>query len=289
MNTEKKTPEEQKASETNLPASEKVSDPMVAGAAEPDINKPEPANMEIHHHGHVHHKSKWKEYLFQFFMLFLAVFCGFLAEYQLEHMIEHNREEQFIQSFIEDVERDTLAFNFQIGVREKKERWIDSLITLFKSTNRNNYLADIYFFTQTIQRGSAFNYNDRTIIQLRNSGGMRLIRNKGASDSITLYDSRIRGIQYFEAAEVNTQRDYRLLVGQLFDVAVVQSMLNNNFPIRPLGSPKLLTEDAGLINQLCMQAHYLKTQNRQILNDLGRAKIRALGIRRFLKNEYHMN
>jgi hypothetical protein len=37
--------------------------------------------MEVHHHGHVHEKKKWKEYLFQFFMLFLAVFCGFLAEY----------------------------------------------------------------------------------------------------------------------------------------------------------------------------------------------------------------
>ena len=41
--------------------------------------------MEVHHHGHVHEKKKWKEYLFQFLMLFLAVFCGFLAEYQLEH------------------------------------------------------------------------------------------------------------------------------------------------------------------------------------------------------------
>jgi hypothetical protein len=48
--------------------------------------------MEVHHHGHVHEKKKWKEYVFQFFMLFLAVFCGFLAEYQLEHMIEKQRE-----------------------------------------------------------------------------------------------------------------------------------------------------------------------------------------------------
>jgi hypothetical protein len=43
--------------------------------------------MEVHHHGHVHEKKKWKEYLFQFLMLFLPVFCGFLAEYQLEHTL----------------------------------------------------------------------------------------------------------------------------------------------------------------------------------------------------------
>jgi hypothetical protein len=60
--------------------------------------KPSTPNMEVHHHGHVHEKKKWKEYLFQFLMLFLAVFCGFLAEYQLEHVIENNREKQFIRS-----------------------------------------------------------------------------------------------------------------------------------------------------------------------------------------------
>jgi hypothetical protein len=37
--------------------------------------------MEVHHHGHVHADKKWKEYFFQFLMLFLAVFCGFLAEW----------------------------------------------------------------------------------------------------------------------------------------------------------------------------------------------------------------
>jgi hypothetical protein len=52
--------------------------------------------MEVHHHGHVHHQKKWKEYVFQFFMLFLAVFCGFLAEYQLEHIIEHSKEKEYI-------------------------------------------------------------------------------------------------------------------------------------------------------------------------------------------------
>ena len=46
--------------------------------------------MEVHNHGHVHEQKKWKEYVFQFFMLFPAVFCEYLAEYQLEHKIEMN-------------------------------------------------------------------------------------------------------------------------------------------------------------------------------------------------------
>src|SRR5688572_7848350 len=70
------------------------------------IQQPQLHKMDVHHHGHMHHEKKWKEYLFQFFMLFLAVFCGFLAEYQLEHVIENNREKQFMKTMVEDLEID---------------------------------------------------------------------------------------------------------------------------------------------------------------------------------------
>ncbi len=70
--------------------------------------KTETLNMEVHHHGHVHEKKKWLEYLFQFFMLFLAVFCGFLAENQREHYIEKKREKVYIKNLYEDLKSDTV-------------------------------------------------------------------------------------------------------------------------------------------------------------------------------------
>jgi heme/copper-type cytochrome/quinol oxidase subunit 3 len=45
---------------------------------ENNIIKPEPQNMEVHHHPHSHGKKSFKTYLWEFLMLFLAVFCGFL-------------------------------------------------------------------------------------------------------------------------------------------------------------------------------------------------------------------
>src|SRR5437588_5849651 len=59
--------------------------------------------MEVHHHGHVHQEKKWKEYIFQFLMLFLAVFCGFLAENWREHTVEKSRAHQFLESMLVDV------------------------------------------------------------------------------------------------------------------------------------------------------------------------------------------
>ena len=59
--------------------------------------------MEVHHHGHVHEKKKWREYVFQFLMLFLAVFLGFLAENRREHGIERHREKDYMESLLVDV------------------------------------------------------------------------------------------------------------------------------------------------------------------------------------------
>src|SRR5512138_1964293 len=64
-------------------------------------------NMEVHHHPHAHTKKGWKDYFWEFLMLFLAVFCGFLAEYQLEHLIERQRGRQYIFAFYEDLKNDT--------------------------------------------------------------------------------------------------------------------------------------------------------------------------------------
>ena len=43
-------------------------------------SEPQTENMEPHHHPHVHHSKKWKDYLFEFLMLFLAVTAGFFRE-----------------------------------------------------------------------------------------------------------------------------------------------------------------------------------------------------------------
>src|SRR3990170_6601270 len=97
-------------------------------------DKPETENMEVHHHGHVHEKKKWKEYLFQFLMLFLAVFCGFLTEYQLEHYVEKERATGLIASLITDLRKDTATINtlekFRLAVRKPRLDSFYSLITM---------------------------------------------------------------------------------------------------------------------------------------------------------------
>jgi hypothetical protein len=65
----------QNYSEVVTPGATGISDenilPETEAAAKETINPTQATDMEVHHHGHVHEKKKWKEYLFQFLMLFL--------------------------------------------------------------------------------------------------------------------------------------------------------------------------------------------------------------------------
>src|SRR5436853_1984113 len=90
-------------SQTNPPPPVNSSAPILQPNLPPTDQSKE---MEIHHHGHVHEQSKWKEYLFQFLMLFLAVALGFATEKFREHQVERSMEKEYIASLVSDVTND---------------------------------------------------------------------------------------------------------------------------------------------------------------------------------------
>jgi len=247
--------------------------------------------MEVHQHSHTARK-KWTHYFWEFLMLFLAVFCGFLAEYQLEHVIENRREVEYIKSFIEDLKLDTADLNLSIDIRSRRIRSCDSLIVLLKSSNRSQNTNDIYYHGLIITRNNRLSYNDRTIQQLKNSGGMRLIRVKGASDSILNYDRGIDHIRNNEEFGIQILNEYRAIAGSVFDASVFQSMIDEKQISRikrPQGNPKLLTEDVETINRICTQAHFYRRENYIITINQSNLINEAIRLTAFLKKEYHLN
>ena len=90
-------------------------------------------NMEVHHHTHANHgKKTWKNYFWEFLMLFLAVFCGFLAEWELEHIIEHSREKEFMESMVIDIKTDSSNLADMKSAFGYITIQIDSLLPLLK-------------------------------------------------------------------------------------------------------------------------------------------------------------
>ena len=146
--------------------------------------------MEVHAHTHTPRK-KWTHYFWEFIMLFLAVFCGFLAENQREHMVEHQREKQYMESLLSDLAADTTVLGNGIPLKLKRINAIDSVFQFFNQHPDAKTISGQLF--RTIRRtnfDARFIRNVITINQLKNAGGMRLVRNKEVSDSISSYDQR---------------------------------------------------------------------------------------------------
>ena len=149
-------------------------------------------NMEVHKHlHHVTHKKKWGEYLLEFFMLFLAVFLGFIAENMRENYVDSKKEKSYIRSMIDDLKADTTSLSNVINKNYKQIFGKDSMVLLLDKEKWNddevkllyNYSWDYTGFTNDIF------FSKRTIAQLFNAGGLRLIENQKASDAISVYET----------------------------------------------------------------------------------------------------
>ena len=150
--------------------------------------------MEVHHHPDLHHKKKkFKEYFLEFLMIFLAVTMGFFAENIREHFAENRQEHEYVQSMINDLKTDTANIAWYTKVnKENQLAYCDSLIEqLDKEKWDDTTKAAIYIYKG--YQGSTYIYffPKQTLIQLKNGGGAKLIKNRAALDSIMNYDADI--------------------------------------------------------------------------------------------------
>jgi hypothetical protein len=223
-------------------------------------------------------------------MLFLAVFCGFLAEYQLEHVIENKREKQYIVSLVRDVEMDIESLKQSSAARKKYINYYDSLVLLLKQNNKNS-MNDIYYYARFLLRMTEFNYHDRTIEQMKNSGSLRLIKSKQAADSITIYDNEIiHRMLYQQEIELKFRNDILAnLIGKIFNGHVWNEMVNDGSEIsRPADFPDFITDNSTLINDFIVQVVTLKTAYRVTNSIIERTIKKAENLIVHLKKEYHL-
>ena len=223
-------------------------------------------------------------------MLFLAVFCGFMAENQREHMIEHQREKKYIMSLIKDIELDIASLKNSYELRKVQLRYFDSLTTLLKQDYKNQ-MRDFYFYARHIPRSTLFRYHDRTILQLKNSGNLRLIRNTDAADSITVYDNEaIKTILVQQETEEELRENIAWeIIAKVLDGVVWDNMNDSNSKIsRPVVNPSLVTRDPTLINEFNFKVVQLKATLLFTNRYITKAITSAQNLIVLLKKEYQL-
>ena len=248
--------------------------------------------MEVHHHSHTPRK-KWTHYFWEFFMLFLAVTLGFFVENQREHYIEHQREKTYIRSMIEDLKNDTANFSFVINDFLENESHLEFVLHGFEQGRQNNLENWPQEFVYTVRMGFAdFFYTDRTLQQLKNSGGMRLIRNEKASAGIVKYDAEIKDLNLEMRVLSEAQGFYMEMTDRFWsfrnmfrDQGVIKWQRD---PVLPVTKNYWTTNNPSDFEHLFNKASYYYYTYARLRKVLDKSRKEAIGLISLLVAEYHL-
>ena len=259
-----------------------------------DRDQPQKESMEVHKHPHhVMHKKKWNEYLLEFFMLFLAVFLGFVAENIREKQVEKEKAMQYIFSFYEDLKNDTTRINTLLAYDKEKINALISMYNCYDTVSAN--MSSTECMGQLVKHSRSnkgFVLTQRTIQQLANAGGYRLLKKEDA-DSIASYENAYRAYLDFQATVFqNAQDNVRNTLNRIADFRIVAPVqlttatLAGDTADLKLKGPLLFTKDRQMVNQWFNELSlYLRTINGQ-QNIMLQLKARAAGLLKFYNIKY---
>ncbi len=210
-------------------------------------------NMDIHHTHGSHHQRKTKDYIFEFFMLFLAITAGFFMENMREAHVENHREHQYMNSLISDIREDTASIRNILEINKKQIAGIDSILNLMENPHQEDYEKKFYHYVNTyLGNLNGFSASEVTITQLRNSGGMRLIGKKMVSDSIVSYYGKYdshTGQQKYNIKFLTELVDIELKILDLSTYRIkgkkltIDNSMNREFYNRTLALSSILTSE----------------------------------------------
>jgi hypothetical protein len=290
MDEEQNIPEEQPGNERQQPTDH--DDPgMPAGKIDPaqeTLEQNQSSVMEAHHPHQIHHKKRWKDYLFEFFMLFLAVSSGFFAENQREHYVEHERAGEYAAMLRTDLASDTFIMDIIVKFRTEQEKKYDTLRALIDSLPFNK--IDKQQFLRLADAFGEYRHlipNNTTLQQLKSSGSLRYFKNRSIIIDLSSYEEDLKHKEYFQDEETQhyTVRVIPFMVAhfnfRLNDTALHKGGLQN-FPKEPL---------VDFDKKAMMEFYYLLNKSAWYNKEMGKSnfaehKIKAAAIIKLLEKEY---
>lgn len=213
--------------------------------------------MEVHHKHHI--PKKWSEYLTEFFMLFAAVTLGFFAENQREHYIERHREEEYMQSLLEDLVKDTIELSTATKYIDRQIAFIDTSIPLLRTPRLSSTdLKRLYIFNLGSLGNRGSELSTRTSAQLKNAGGMRLVKSHEIGNLITEYWQRHEFLQKYEDIVGDLKLKARDQSYRIFDQDYYVNLEDGAGPRGVKEDAKLLTNDRLTIIEYANRLSHVK-------------------------------
>jgi hypothetical protein len=248
--------------------------------------------MEVHTHPHLasgEKKKKFKEYLFDFIMIFLAVTIGFFAESLREHLSNKEKEKEYIGSLVADLKTDIRNAAESINDYKASALLLDSLLAVLNDPSQIKKEGDLIYYAGRLgPRISTYVNNQRTFDQL-NTGGFRLIQDLEVSNRVIDYYALFPHLRLLENGALKEFAQYQVFASNIFDPVVFRSQEMENGTIsRGNNNPPLLSYDQKSLKQLELYIVYLNGSRRSIIPDLEKIRTTSNDLIKFLQNKYHL-
>ncbi len=160
--------------------------------------------MEVHHHPDLHHKHKhFREYLFEFFMIFLAVTMGFFAESIREHYVELRNTRRYLESFKQELVNNKRAFVTADSAYNSVVPSLDSVVRIFFEKKENQDLYLMGRLLKHVKRVFNTSIDNAAYQQMVNSGGLKNLDNQALMDSISIYVGQIETFETYNSLVYN--------------------------------------------------------------------------------------
>jgi len=145
--------------------------------------------MDVHHHPVVE-KKNFKEYFLEFLMIFLAVTLGFFAENIREYVSDKTKVKEYMKEITSNLHYDIIRCNRNQNVVGLAG--LDSFrVSLKKAMDgqvENNLLYYFNFLYGNHRNHAVFNTS--AIAELKNSGYLRMVKNKKLVEELSDYYER---------------------------------------------------------------------------------------------------
>lgn len=216
--------------------------------SEKEAKKENDSSMEIHVKPHKNEEPKFKAFLYEFFIIFLAVSVSFFVENIRERYIDHHKELQYIQSLANDVKIDTLELSRVAKINIEQTKGIFSFLKKLENPDSSKKAINYIYYYSIVNLNTIHNFVhiDRTISQLKNAGGLRLIQSKAVSDSIVNYDALVNDVEVNGDICLKFFYDLLKMQRELLDFKMIQT--NNFTDLLTTPNLKLLKNDKYSIN-----------------------------------------
>jgi hypothetical protein len=140
-------------------------------------------------------EGKTSKYLKYVIGEIVLVVIGILIALSINNWNEEKRdrkiEKDYVILLIEDLKIDTTKLSILVKAFKKKEFEIDTVLSMY-SKLANSYNDTLWRNLPSVIQFPDFIYTDRTMQQLKNSGGMQFIINKNALNGIIEYNLSVK-------------------------------------------------------------------------------------------------